>query len=109
MFVEDKPIAGAGDRTVSSLIPTLIKTTICGNGRLLLSGDPDISQAIIDGVILTSSLETTETGTTKNIRETEPLVYDGLMTYLYIDRIMNLVLNQISNETGATAEEMFSY
>eukprot|EP00602_Paraphysomonas_sp_CaronLab_P012007 CAMPEP_0185044218 /NCGR_PEP_ID=MMETSP1103-20130426/43328_1 /TAXON_ID=36769 /ORGANISM="Paraphysomonas bandaiensis, Strain Caron Lab Isolate" /LENGTH=295 /DNA_ID=CAMNT_0027584459 /DNA_START=901 /DNA_END=1785 /DNA_ORIENTATION=- len=109
MFTENKAIAGAGDRTVSSLIPALIKTTICGNGTLLLRSDPDVSRAIVDGVILASS---DEVGAVKNIRDIEPLVYNGLMNFLSqmsIDRILNLALNQINKESGATAEEMFSY
>jgi hypothetical protein len=114
MFAQNKAIAGAGtgDRTVHSLIPTLIKTIICGNGKMFLHGDQDISQAILDGVILASSDEAVVRSPEKNIRETEPLVYDGLISYLSsmdINKIMNLVLNQINDESGATAEEMFSY
>lgn len=111
IFLSNKPIVGAGDKTVRALIPALIKSIICGSGELYLRGDPDISQAIIGGVILSSAAQ--EEGGHVNIKDSEPLVFAALTTYisedLPIERLMTLVLNQIHDESGATAEEMFVY
>jgi hypothetical protein len=107
MFEFNRPIAGPGDRTVTAVIPTLLKSLICGNGKIVFRDDPDISRAIIDGVILASP-DMAEI----DIRETEPIVYHCLMKFLSkveIDRLLHLVLNQIRLGSGATAEEMFCY
>lgn len=110
MFELNKPISGSGDQTITAVIPILLKSLICGTGKIVLRGDLNISRAIIDGVILASSAMAEV-----DLRETEPLVYDCLQKYLSrlsrddINRLMSLVLNQIRLDSGATAEEMFCY
>jgi hypothetical protein len=112
MFDSNRAIVGSGDRTVHALIPSLIKAIVCGDGKLLLRGDEDISNAILDGVILASSDEAYLESTEKNIKDSEPLMHSCLADFISrypVDLLMSLVLNQIREDSGATAEEMFCY
>lgn len=110
LFEANRPIAGPGDRTLTSVIPTLLKSLMCGTGKVVFTDDADIARAITDGVILVSS-----TTNEIDLRQTEPLVYDCLLQYLSglcktdRTRLIHLVLNQIRSDSGATAEELFSY
>ena len=112
LFESNKPSSYNSDRTVYSLVPTLISSIICGNGELSLHSEEDISNAIVTGIILVSASDADVTGKPINIKETEPLVYNTLKRYISkvpIDTIMNLVLNHVKDGSGCTAEEIFSY
>lgn len=114
------PLPMDTSKTINALIPGLIKSIICSDGKCLLDSD-GVSEAILTGVVCVSAAKSNSVASNKtqlDVRNDEPMVCSVIEDYLFsilsknddsLFQSFQFIANSLNGDKGKRAEEMFVY